>query len=48
MQTSTHALHHLFRETLPGVKSLRNFGMSVTNALPAAKNLLVRYAIGSL
>ena len=48
MQTTTHALHHLFRETLPGVKTLRNAGMSLTNALPAAKNLLARYAIGSL
>ena len=48
MQTTTHALHHLFRETLPGVKTLRNAGISLTNTLPAAKNLLVRYAIGSL
>lgn len=47
MQTTTHALHHLFRETLPGVKTLRNAGMSLTNTLPAAKNLLVRYAIGA-
>ena len=48
MQTTTHALHRLFRETLPGVKTLRNAGMSLTNTLPAAKNLLVRYAIGAL
>ena len=48
MQTATHALHHLFRETLPGVKTLRNAGISLTNTLPAVKNLLVRYAIGSL
>ncbi len=48
MQTTTHALHHLFRETLPGVKTLRNAGISLTNTLPAVKNLLVRYAIGSL
>ncbi len=48
MQTTTHALHQLFHETLPGVKTLRNVGMSLTNTLPAAKNLLVRYAIGSL
>ncbi len=48
MQTATHALHRLFRETLPGVKSLRNVGMSLTNTFPAAKNLLVRYAIGAL
>jgi len=48
MQTTTHALHHLFRETLPGIKTLRNAGMSLTNKLPAAKSLLARYAIGSL
>ena len=48
MQTGTHALHRLFRETLPGAKTLRNIGMSLTNALPVAKNILVRYAIGSL
>ena len=48
MQTGTHALHRLFRETLPGAKTLRNLGMSLTNALPVAKNILVRYAIGSL
>lgn len=48
MQTTTHALHQLFRETLPGVKTLRNVGMALTNRLPAAKDLLVRYAIGAL
>ena len=48
MQTATHALHQLFHETLPGVRSLRNLGMILTNRLPVAKNLLVRYAIGSL
>ena len=48
MQTATHALHRLFRETLPGARTLRNVGMNLTNKLPLAKNLLVRYAIGSL
>ena len=48
MQTATHALHQLFRETLPGARSLRNLGMTLTNRLPVAKNLLVRYAIGLL
>ena len=48
MQTATHALHLLFRETLPGARTLRNVGMNLTNKLPLAKNLFVRYAIGSL
>lgn len=47
LQTITHALHQLFRQTLPGLKPLRNFGMNLTNALPVLKNLLVRYAIGA-
>lgn len=47
MQTVTHALHQLFRQTFPGLKPLRNFGMNLTNALPVLKNLLVRYAIGA-
>lgn len=48
MQTATHALQRLFHETLPGVKTLRNVGMTLTNSLPLAKNLFVRYAIGAL
>ncbi|WP_153111956.1 UbiH/UbiF family hydroxylase [Propionivibrio limicola] len=48
MQTTTHALHELFRETLPGIPALRNLGLSLTNRLPIAKNLLVRYALGAL
>lgn len=47
MQTATHALHELFRNELPGLRPLRNFGMNVTNGLPVLKNLLVRYAIGA-
>lgn len=48
MQAATHALHQLFHETLPGVKTLRNVGISLTDRLPIAKNLFVRYAIGAL
>ena len=48
MQTVTHGLHRLFHEKLPGAGTLRNFGMTVANNLPVAKNLLVRYAIGAL
>lgn len=47
MQTSTHALHRLFSESLPGVKLLRNMGLNLTNRLPVVKNLLVRYALGA-
>lgn len=47
MQGATHALHHLFRQDLPGLKSLRNLGMNLTNGLPVLKNLLVRYAVGA-
>lgn len=48
MQYTTHTLHRLFREKLPGLKPLRNVGMSLTNALPVIKNMLVRYAIGAI
>ncbi len=47
MQTTTHTLRQLFRENMPGLKPLRNFGMNLTNALPVVKNLLVRYALGA-
>jgi len=47
MQSTTHLLHQLFRNHLPGLKPLRNIGMRLTNGLPIAKNLLVRYALGA-
>jgi 2-octaprenylphenol hydroxylase len=47
LQYTTHTLQRLFREKLPGLKPLRNIGMTLTNALPVVKNLLVRYAIGA-
>lgn len=47
MQYTTHTLRRLFREKLPGLKPLRNVGMSVTNAVPVLKNMLVRYAVGA-
>ena len=47
MQTTTHALHHLFQHEFPGLRPLRNLGMNLTNRLPVLKNLLVRYAIGA-
>ena len=47
MQYTTHTLRQIFREKLFGLKPLRNIGMSLTNALPAVKNQLVRYALGA-
>jgi ubiquinone biosynthesis UbiH/UbiF/VisC/COQ6 family hydroxylase len=47
MQYTTHTLHELFREKLPGLKPLRNIGMNLTNALPVLKTQLVRFAIGA-
>lgn len=48
MQTTTDSLRRLFRADPPGLKPLRNLGLGLTNALPLAKNLLVRYALGAL
>lgn len=48
LQTSTDALRHLFRSELPGAKPMRNLGMSLTNRLPLLKNVLTRYALGTL
>ena len=47
MQYTTHTLRRLFDEKLPGLKTLRNVGMNVTNAMPVIKNRLVRYALGA-
>lgn len=46
MQYTTHTLRRLFRERLPGLRTLRNVGMNLTNALPIVKNMLIRYALG--
>lgn len=47
MQTTTDTLRRLFRADPPGLKPLRNLGLGLTNALPIAKNMLVRYALGA-
>lgn len=47
MQTTTDSLRRLFREQAPGLRPLRNLGMSLTNGLPFVKNALVRYALGA-
>lgn len=48
LQTATDALRRLFRNDLPGLKPLRNLGMNLTNGLPLLKNVLARYALGTL
>ena len=48
MQTTTDSLRRLFRSSPPGLRTLRNVGLSVTDELPFVKNALVRYALGAL
>ena len=47
MQTTTDGLRRLFRQTGPGVGTLRNVGLGLTDRLPFVKNALVRYALGA-
>lgn len=46
LQCVTHALHDLFASRWPGLRTLRNLGMRLTDQVPVVKNLLVRYATG--
>jgi 2-polyprenyl-6-methoxyphenol hydroxylase-like FAD-dependent oxidoreductase len=48
MQATTDGLRRLFKNSPPGLRSLRNLGMSTTNQLSFIKNSLVRYALGAL
>ena len=48
MQTTTDGLRRLFASPSPWLKPLRNWGMGLTERLPVAKNLLVRYALGAI
>lgn len=48
MQATTDGLRRLFRESPPGLRTLRNAGLNLTNGLPFMKNALVRYALGAL
>jgi 2-polyprenyl-6-methoxyphenol hydroxylase-like FAD-dependent oxidoreductase len=41
-------LRGLFNQSTPGLQSLRNWGLSLTNHLPFIKNSLARYALGAL
>jgi 2-polyprenyl-6-methoxyphenol hydroxylase-like FAD-dependent oxidoreductase len=46
VQYGTDLLRRLFRERLPGLKPLRNIGMSLCNTSLVVKTALVRYALG--
>ncbi|MFZ1246974.1 MAG: UbiH/UbiF family hydroxylase [Azonexus sp.] len=48
MQTTTDTLRRLFRASSPGLRSMRNLGLSLGNRIPLMKNALVRYALGAL
>ena len=48
MQGVTDGLRRMFRESSPGLRPLRNFGLNLTNGLPFIKNSLARYALGAL
>lgn len=48
MQMATDGLRRMFKGSSPGLGSLRNLGLSLTNGLPVLKNALVRYALGAL
>lgn len=47
LQGTTHALNRLFKLEVPGLKPLRNLGLSVTDRFTFAKSALVRYALAS-
>ena len=46
MQAVTGGLKHLFSSTLPGVRQLRNWGLSLTNRQGFLKKRLIRQALG--
>lgn len=46
LQTTTDALRRLFAAPSPLLRPLRNLGLNLTNRLPVAKSVLVRYALG--
>lgn len=48
MQGTTDGLRRLFAHRSPLLRPLRNAGLDLTNRLPVAKSLLVRYALGAI
>lgn len=47
LQNVTDALRQLFAADLPGLPSLRNAGLALTQRSPRLKNMLIRYALGA-
>lgn len=47
LQSTTHGINRLFRTELPGLKPIRNLGLSLTDRLPFVKSALIRYALES-
>jgi len=45
MQFTTYTLKHLFNNSNPVLRSVRNFGLTVTNQLAPLKKLLARHAL---
>lgn len=45
MRGVTHGLYHLFGSEQPALKKLRNWGLQVTEGIPAVKKQLVRHAM---
>jgi len=45
MQLTTDALKHLFNNSNPLLRSLRNFGLTLTNQMAPIKKLLARHAL---
>ncbi len=48
MQSTTDTLRRLFLSRSPLLRSARNIGLDLTNRLPIAKSILVRYALGAI
>lgn len=48
LQTTTDMLRRLFAGRSPLLRAVRNAGLDLTNRLPIAKNILVRYALGAI
>ena len=48
MQSTTDGLRRLFRGSSPGMRPLRNWGLTLMDGLPFIKNTLARYALGGI
>lgn len=48
MQSTTDGLRRLFRSSSPGMRPVRNWGLTLMDGLPFIKNTLARYALGGI